>query len=171
MKNDITVEELVKTFGLLPHPEGGFFKETYRDARKIEKEALPEKFKGDRNISTAIYFLLPKGTKSRLHRIHADEVWHFYLGGSLTIVQIAPDGKMEKITLGSDVNKDEKLQYVVPAGYWFGAYPNEGGQFSLVGCTVSPGFDFADFEMGKREELLKQYPNAQKEIEFLTDAS
>ncbi|MDP2599496.1 MAG: cupin domain-containing protein [Deltaproteobacteria bacterium] len=171
MKKEPTAEDLVKILDLKPHPEGGFFKETYRDEGKIVQKALPEKFKGDRHFSTAIYFLLPEGTKSSFHRIQSDEVWHFYLGGSLTIVQIAPDGKMEKITLGSDVKKGEKLQYVVPAGYWFGAYPNSGSSYSFVGCTVSPGFDFADFEMGKREELLKQYPNARQEIELLTDPS
>lgn len=169
MQNNITVEELVKTFDLKPHPEGGYYFEYYRDAGVIPKSVLPDRFKGDRNYSTNIWFLLPEGKKSNLHRIPADESWHFYLGGPLTVLQISPKGKVEKIILGQNIKSGEKLTHVVPAGYWFGSYPNPGTPYSFVGCTVAPGFDFADFEMGKREELLKQYPNAKKEIEFLTD--
>lgn len=170
MRN-ITVDELVKQFNLQLHPEGEFFKETYRDKGTIAKSALPSRFKGDRSFSTAIYFLLPEGTKSRLHRIPSDEVWHFYLGDPLTIVQISPEGKIGKIVLGQDIQAGQKVQHGVPARCWFGAYPNAGSRFSFVGCTVAPGFDFADFEIGKRSELLKQFPNAREEINFLTDPS
>ena len=166
---NITVDELVKHFDLQPHPEGGFFKETYRDKEIILNRSLPDRFKGDRNYSTAIYYLLPEGTKSRLHRIPSDECWHFYLGDPMTLVQISPDGKIEKIQLGQNVKSGHQLQHIVPRGYWFGGYPNPGSRYSFVGCTVAPGFDFADFEMGKREYLLKQFPHAKKDIEFLTD--
>ncbi|OGQ45176.1 MAG: cupin [Deltaproteobacteria bacterium RIFCSPLOWO2_02_FULL_46_8] len=169
MTNNVTVKELVTIFDLKPHPEGGFFKETFRDSEFIPQKALPSRFKSDRNFSTAIYFLLPEGTKSRLHRIASDEVWHFYLGDSLTIVQISPKGEVEKIVLGQDVKTGQKVQHVVPEGYWFGAYPNSGSRYSFVGCTVAPGFDFADFEMGKRSDLLKQFPKAKEVIELLTD--
>jgi predicted cupin superfamily sugar epimerase len=162
-----TVAELVKSFGLEPHPEGGFYKETYR-SRSFFK-SLPAPFNGDRNYSTAIYFLLPKGTRSGLHRIRSDEIWHFYLGGSLSLVQIFPDGKCETVVLGSNVVKGEKLQHVVPAGCWFGAFPNENVEYSFVGCTVSPGFDFADFEMATRLELIKQFPEHKALIAGLTD--
>lgn len=164
---NVTAQELIKLYNLEAHPEGGYFKETYRAKGAITKEALPKNFKGDRNYSTAIYFLLPEGSKSKLHRLHSDEVFHFYLGGPLTVVQISPEGKVEKIILGQDVKAGEKLQHVVPAGYWFGAYPNPGVAFSFIGTTVAPGFDFQDFELGSRAELLKQFPKAKEVIELL----
>ncbi|MBI2974578.1 MAG: cupin domain-containing protein, partial [Deltaproteobacteria bacterium] len=153
---DITVAELVKLYGLQPHPEGGYFKETYRSSESIPGGVLPKRG-NDRNFSTGIYFLLPEGSVSKLHRIKSDEMWHFYLGGPLTIAQITPSGKIEQAILGQDVKSGQKVQYVVPSGYWFGAYPNAGSKFSFVGCTVAPGFDFADFEMGNKAGLLKEY--------------
>ncbi len=164
----ITPETLIKLYNLDPHPEGGYFKETYRDLKQIPQNALPKQFGGDRSLSTAIYFLIPEGKKSHLHRIKSDEIWHFYLGGSMTLVQIHPDGKLEKTILGQDVQNGQKLQHVVPAGTWFGAFPNTGSGYSFVGCTVAPGFDFADFEMGKRDELLRIFPQVQEEINLLT---
>ncbi|HEV8129744.1 MAG TPA: cupin domain-containing protein [Acidobacteriota bacterium] len=168
MKN-ITFAELIELYQLKPHREGGFYRETYRARGVIPKKALPDRFGGQRCYSSAIYFLLPQGSKSRLHRIHSDEMWHFYLGDPLTIVQIHLNGKVEQVTLGHDVKSGHTVQHVVPAGHWFGAYPNTGGRFSFVGCTVAPGFDFADFEMGKRRDLLKQFPKAKDVIEYLTD--
>ena len=165
----MTVAELVQAYDLRPHPEGGYFKETYRSKGRIQAPALPKEFHGDRNYSTAIYFLLPQGAKSHLHRLQADEIWHFYLGGPLTIVEISPSGQVETIIMGSDVKGGQKLQHVVPAGYWFGAYPSKSSPYSFVGCTVSPGFDFADFEMGNRKELLRQFPQAKEIIDRLTD--
>ena len=162
------MNELIELYQLQPHPEGGYYRETFRDEAVIEKSALPNRFTGDRNISTAIYFLIPEGKKSNLHRIKSDEVWHFYLGGPLILIQISPQGKIDKIILGQDIKNGQRVQHVVPAGFWFGAYPNPQTQFSFVGCTVAPGFDFSDFEMGKRNDLLKQYPHAKEEILFLT---
>lgn len=161
--SNVTVEELVKLYDLQPHPEGGYFKETYRAAQTMDTS------NGTRNHSTAIYFLIPEGKKSHLHRIKSDEIWHFYLGDPMTLVQISPEGNVEEIILGSDVKKGQRVQHTVPAGYWFGAYPNPGSRYSFVGCTVSPGFDFTDFEMGKRDELLEQFPNAEKTIAQLTE--
>ena len=160
---NVTIDELVKMYDLQPHPEGGYFKETYRAAQTTDTS------NGARNHSTAIYFLIPEGKKSHLHRIKSDELWHFYLGDPMTLIQISPEGSVEEITLGSDVKKGQKVQHTVPAGCWFGAYPNPGSRYSFVGCTVAPGFDFADFEMGKREELFKQFPHAEKTITLLTD--
>ncbi len=162
-----TVEELIRLHDLKPHPEGGYYKETYRAPALCERSALPPGFKGDRNFSTAILFLLPGGATSKLHRIPADEMWHFYLGDPLTVVQISPRGRVELIRLGHDLGSGLALQHVVPAGYWFGAYCNPGGAYSLVGCTVSPGFDFADFELGKKENLLREFPAARAIIEHL----
>jgi predicted cupin superfamily sugar epimerase len=164
-----SVEQLIKTFDLMPHPEGGYFKETYRASESAKQTALPKRFKGERSFSTAIYYLLPEGAKSRLHRIASDEIWHFYLGGPLVVVEILSDGSSKKTTLGQDISKGQSVQYVVRAGNWFGAFPQEGTEYSFVGCTVAPGFDFSDFEMGDRSLLMAQYPNARKEIEQLTD--
>lgn len=126
----------------------------------IPPSGLPEPFTGSRHFSTAIYFLLEQGQYSRLHRIRSDEIWHFYLGGPLRLAMIHPDGKTDEIILGHDIAAGQTLQYVVPAGVWFGATPCAETDFSFVGCTVAPGFDFADFEMGKRESLKSAYPKA-----------
>jgi uncharacterized protein len=156
-----TIGDLIELFDLKPHLEGGYFTESYRSPEQIPGRG--------RNISTAIYFLLPQGTKSRLHRLASDEIWHFYLGGPMTLVQISPEGKMEEAVLGHDVKSGHTLQHVVKAGCWFGAFPNPGTEYSLVGCTVAPGFDFADLEIGKRTDLQKRFPHAHQMIEKLTD--
>lgn len=151
---------LIERFGLVAHPEGGYYRESYRSDGIIPQSALPEGFTGSRYFSTAIYFLLEQGQYSRLHRIRSDEVWHFYLGGPLRLAMIHPDGKTDEIILGQDIAAAQTLQYVVPAGVWFGATPCAETDFSFVGCTVAPGFDFADFDMGKRESLKSAYPKA-----------
>jgi uncharacterized protein len=165
----VTPEALIKTFDLEPHPEGGYFRETYRAEGLISHKFLPDTFNGARHYSTAILYLLTTGAKSRLHRIASDEVWHFYMGDPLTIVQLHPTGSVESVVLGHDILAEQRLQIIIPAGTWFGAYLNKGSQYSFVGCTVSPGFDFADFELGKREQLMKQFPHAQELIDMLTD--
>ncbi|MBI4370993.1 MAG: cupin domain-containing protein [Elusimicrobia bacterium] len=164
----MTVPELVKAYGLQSHPEGGYFKESYRSKGTISAESLPKDFQGTRSYSTAIYFLLPQGSKPRLHRIKSDEVWHFYQGGPLTLIQLFPSGRIKTVMMGPDFKAGQKLQHVVPAGCWFGAYPGAGSAYSFVGCTVAPGFDFADFELGDRQELLGQFPQAKDVIERLT---
>lgn len=167
---DKTIAELIEAYGLKPHPEGGFYRETYRAAGKIPALALSQSFHGDRAFSTAIFYLLPEGSRSLLHRIASDEVFHFYLGGAMTLAQIAPDGAVSEIVMGTDFKKRQTVQHVVPAGSWFGAYPNPGSGYSLVGCTVAPGFDFADFEIGGRAELTGFFPKARTIIERLTQA-
>ena len=157
-------EALIKKFDLKKHPEGGYFTESYRSSEIISRNALPSRYTGDRSFSTAIYFLLPPGTVSRLHRIASDEIWHFYLGAPLELLQISPDGKMEKVILGPEVEARQKVQHAVPAGYWFGAKPLEGSAYSFVGCTVAPGFDFADFELADPEGLSRRFPGLEKEI-------
>ena len=127
-------------------------------------------FHGDRNFSTAIYFLLEGEDMSALHRIKSDEVWHFYDGSSLTVHIITPNGEYSGIRLGRDPDAGEVLQAVVPAGCWFGADLSDQDSYALVGCTVAPGFDFADLEMGKRHKLSKLYPQHQDVIKHLTQA-
>jgi predicted cupin superfamily sugar epimerase len=146
----------IETLGLTRHPEGGWFGETYRSAETISADALPERFRGARSLCTAIYFLLEQGEFSALHRINSDEIWHFYAGAPLMVQVITPDGDHQQILLGSTPDRGERLQAVVPAGCWFGA--ESCGGFSLVGCTVAPGFDFEDFEMARCAELSKEFP-------------
>jgi predicted cupin superfamily sugar epimerase len=162
------VADLVRELDLQPHPEGGYFRETYRASESLAAAALPRRFGGERSISTAIYFLLEGGQASRLHRIKADEVWHFYAGDPLIVVEIDAAGVLKTTRLGGDLGAGAVYQHVVPAGSWFGASPAEGGQFALVGCTVAPGFDFADFELADRAAFLAEYPEHQDWIRRLT---
>ena len=162
--------EIVERLQLTPHPEGGWFRETYRASESVGAAALPQRFNGERSISTAIYFLLEAGQCSHLHRIKADEVWHFYAGDALIVVEIDNAGTLKTTRLGGDLAQAAAYQHVVPAGAWFGAVPAEGSRFALVGCTVAPGFDFADFELGDRAALLAEYPRHQAWIRRLTSA-
>lgn len=168
MVNSPDSEYWVKKLNLQPHPEGGYYKETYRSEEYFGKEGLPSRFRGKRNYSTAIYFLLEKENFSAFHRIHSDEVWHFYAGDGITVFMLREDGEMEAINLGANPDKDEVLQAVVPAGVWFASRVRDQGSYGLVGCTVSPGFDFEDFEMANRDELLEQFPRHKKTIIALT---
>ena len=162
------IQALIQHYNLLPHPEGGFFRQTYAAAEQISKEALPERFEGARSFSTAIYFLLPYGSFSAFHRIKSDEVWHFYEGCPLNIHVIHPNGQYECLNLGNDLNNGESYQLVVPANAWFASEPvGEPGTFSLVGCTVSPGFDFSDFELAAAAVLIHQFPLHQQLISRL----
>ena len=160
--------DLVKVLKLKPHPEGGYYKETYRSADSIGVSGLPQGFNGPRQFSTAIYFLIEKNNFSAFHRIKSDETWHFYTGDALEVIEIDPFGNLKCTLVGSDLSSDEMFQYTVPAGHWFASRVKEGGEYSLVGCTVSPGFDFEDFEMASRSELIKQFPSHETIIKQLT---
>jgi predicted cupin superfamily sugar epimerase len=144
------VDELVRRLGLVPHPEGGFYKETYRAALTVETP------RGVRSAGTAIYYLLPRGSFAAWHRVTSDEVWHFYDGHPLELLLVGASGRVETVVLGRDVTKGEQPQVVVHAGVLQAAVPR--GEYTLVGCTVSPGFDFADWEMPSAESLVKLYP-------------
>lgn len=154
--------ELAAALGLAPHPEGGFFRETYRAAESF----VPAGIGLPRAVSTAILYLLGEGEKSRLHRIKSDELWHHHSGDGLRLTQLLPGGEIEEALIGPDLAAGHKLQHAVPAGAWFGAEPL--GEFALVGCTVAPGFDFADFELGKRTALVEEFPLAREAIVRLT---
>jgi predicted cupin superfamily sugar epimerase len=150
------------------HPEGGYFRQTYRSDIQIAVEALPARFSGARTASTAIYFLLGGNDFSAFHRLRSDEIWHFYAGSGLIVHVIDPAAEYSCIRLGSDAENGEVLQAVVRAGCWFGSELADRSSFALVGCTVSPGFDFEDFELGKRLELVRCYPQHRRVIERLT---
>ena len=156
----------IEHLGLQPHPEGGYFKETYRSEETILASALPFRFGGDRNFSTAIYYLLEQGDYSAFHRIKSDECWHFYAGRTLHI-HIIYNNNYSCIQLGAETDRGDLFQYVVPANAWFASEPAPGTNYSLVGCTVAPGFDFADFEMAKKQELTAAYPNYKTIIDRL----
>jgi uncharacterized protein len=151
---------------LSPHPEGGYYRATYKADLTIAHSALPSTFGGNRAASTAIYFLLEEKDFSAFHRIAADEVWHFYAGSSLVVYVIDADGNASELHLGSEAG--EAFQAVVKAGCWFASKLKEPSGFALVGCTVAPGFEFEDFELATRSELIGVYPAHRKLIEELT---
>jgi predicted cupin superfamily sugar epimerase len=142
---------IVTALGLSPHPEGGFYRETFRAPLAID---APQ---GARAASTAIYFLLPAGSFSALHRVRSDEAWHHYDGDPVELHTLHEDGEHRVVYLGRDLVRGERPQVVVPAGVWQAAVP-VGSRFALCGCTVAPGFDFNDFEMPSRAELIERFP-------------
>jgi uncharacterized protein len=166
----------IARLGLQPHPEGGYFRQTFRSADDIQTAGLPLRYGSSRSCSTAIYFLLEAGQISALHRIESDEVWHFYTGASLTLHVIDHHGEATTHRLGADVEQGDAFQVVIPARHWFGATLNESPSrdtsappsFTLVGCTVAPGFCYNDFELGDRATLIARYPQHQALIERLT---
>jgi predicted cupin superfamily sugar epimerase len=153
---------------LTPHVEGGAFREVYRSELVIPRHSLPLLFQGDRNASTHIYFMLLKGQFSAFHRIAADEVWHFYSGDPLLIHEITHSGRLVTHRLGSDPDEATSLVTVIHAGSWFASALADGAEYALVGCTVAPGFDFADFELAERDVLVNQYPEHMALIRRLT---
>jgi predicted cupin superfamily sugar epimerase len=163
------INQWVDKLQLLPHPEGGFYRENYRSPETIDAASVPERFSGTRSISTAIYFLITAGNFSAFHRIKSDECWHFYTGDPLWVHLINDaTGEYSIIELGNDLSGTGVFQAVVPAGYWFASETKAGGSFSLVGCTVAPGFDFADFELAERNQLIAEFPAHTTLIQRLT---
>lgn len=163
----LTPQQLVQHYALQPHPEGGWYKETYRSSEYIPQVALPERFYGARVFSTAIYFLLGQGNFSAFHRIKADECWHFYAGDPLLVYVIRMDGNLDIIQLGNDFNKGQSFQYVVAANCWFASRPSTESTFCFAGCTVAPGFDFADFELADAASLSALFPQHESIIKEL----
>ena len=153
-----SAEFWIEHLGLAAHPEGGHYRETYRAEGRVRRRAF----------STAIYFLLRTGERSWLHRLRSDEVFHHYRGSALTIHVLHTDGAHETIQLGADPDRHETLQAMVPAGSWFGAEVETAGSYALVGCTVSPGFEFEDFELAERAKLLDRFPDHREIVERLT---
>lgn len=150
------------------HVEGGAFKETYRAPMLLPQNVLSKEHRGDRNASTAIYFLLEQGDFSAFHRIASDELWHFYDGDGLVVYEIDVDGRLHTHLLGRDIAKGEQLQVLIKAGSWFGSRVEVEDGFALCGCTVAPGFDFEDFELADFNILSKQYPEYTDLIRSLT---
>lgn len=161
------LKTIIDRLGLIPHPEGGFYKETYRSEGQISSSNLTD-YSGNRNFATCIYFLLTADNFSAWHKIKQDEIWHFYDGDPIRLHLLSPKGGYSQILIGRDFNHDQVPQFVVPGGHWFASEVMSPGSFSLVGCSVAPGFDFADFELAKRESLTTQFPQHQGIIRRLT---
>jgi len=160
--------KLIELLNLKPHPEGGFYKETYRSDGGISKNALPKEYSGDRSYSTGIYFMLTADTFSAFHKINQDEMWHFYDGAPIELHTITEDGTYSCVIIGRDIENGEHLQYVVPGGVWFASRVKDNSEYALLGCTVAPGFDFADFVLPNTAEMSKMFPQHSKIIGELT---
>jgi predicted cupin superfamily sugar epimerase len=164
----MTADDVIRALNLQPHPvEGGFFRETYRTAASLPAGTLPT-HGAARSVSTAIYYLLKPGHVSELHVLPGDEVFHFYLGSPVQMLQLWPDGSAKQVVLGSDFTAGQVPQLVVPAGVWQGTRLLGDGSFALLGCTMSPGFDYADYRGASRAELLAKWPAHKDEITRLT---
>ena len=169
IKNYLKLESAkywIKKLDLEKHPEGGWFKETYRSVEIIPQQALPSNFNGDRNYSTCIYYLLESDDYSSFHRIRSDEMWHYYMGNSPIEIISLVNGNLKKQLVGNNPNEDQHLQIMIPKNIWFAARLVNKNGYALVGCTVSPGFHFDDFEMAD-EKLLEEYPKLENEIKKL----
>jgi uncharacterized protein len=162
-----TAEYWISHLELLPHPEGGFYKETYRSAENIPIGGLPSRFQGPRNFSTSIYFLLRSEDKSLFHRIKSDELWHFHAGSTLNIYLLQKNA-LNIFKLGAQLEDGNSLQVVIPANCWFAAKLVSPNAYTLAGCTVAPGFDFKDFELAERKKLLQEFPDHADIITELT---
>ena len=160
-----TAQQVIDILGLTPHPEeGGYFIETHRADEGVEADALPARYGAPRRHSTAIYYLLTPTTYSHMHKLESDEVFHFYLGDPCEMLQLHPDGRGETVRLGPDLAAGERPQVVVPRGSWQGSRLVAGGSVALMGCTVSPGFEYEDYEHGSRADLIQGWPDWKQAI-------
>lgn len=162
-------KEIIKKLNLKPHPEGGYFREIYRSVQTIRTSELPRRFEGNRNICTSIYFLLEGTQVSCFHKLKSDEIWHFYRGSS-AVVHRLKGSEYSQTIVGSNIKNGDTTQLIIKAGTWFAAEVKNKRLYSLIGCTVAPGFDFADFRLAKRSKLLKKFPQHQEIIYKFTKA-
>lgn len=163
-----TAAEIRQMLDMQPHPEGGWFAEIHRAPDQLAADALPAGYDGPRSVSTAIYYMLEGAAISTMHRLRSDEIFHFYLGGPVEQLWLMPDGSHRLVTIGTDLAAGQRPQVVVPRNVWQGARVRGGQGFALVGTTVAPGFDFADFEIGQPDALLAGWPDAAPLIRDLT---
>jgi predicted cupin superfamily sugar epimerase len=166
----MTAEDMKKLLGLAPHPrEGGWYVRTYEAKEMVAAKAFDDgRYASARRTGTAIYYLLEPGTFSEMHRLRSDEVFHFYAGDAVEMLQLTSDGCGEKVVIGNDLARGQRPQVVVGRGVWQGSRLVGGGEWALLGCTVSPGFEFEDYEAGERGELCQLWPEFVEEISALT---
>jgi uncharacterized protein len=156
---ELSARDIIEVLHLEAHPsEGGFFRQNYRSPEDVHWHFPGDDRIAERALSTAIYYLLTPGTFSRLHRLKSDEIFHHYLGDPVCMLLLYPDGSHVEVTLGADILRGQQPQVLVPAGVWQGSRLQTGSSYALMGTTMSPGFDYADYENGDCLELLKQYP-------------
>ncbi|WP_263368748.1 cupin domain-containing protein [Edaphobacter bradus] len=166
----MTADEIKKVLGLEPHPrEGGWFRRTYGAEEWIAAEALADgRYPGKRRTGTAIYYLLEPGTFSEMHRLGSDELFHFYAGDPVEMLQLLPSGGGRTVAIGNNLAAGQRPQVLVERGVWQGSRLVRGGQWALLGCTVSPGFEYEDYESGERASLSRQWPEFREMIATLT---
>lgn len=162
------IDEIVAKLRLEPHPEGGFYRETLRTTDRIAGRLLGGDYGGERSLCTAIYYLLTGESFSAMHRVRSGEMLHAYAGGPVELLLLYPDGTGEVVVMGGDISGGERPQRYVEPGTWFGMRVVGGGEYALLGATVSPGFEFEDFELGEREGLVEGYPGWSDLIVALT---
>ncbi len=163
-----SLDTIVQTLELKPHPEGGYYKETYRSEGVISKDCLPQVFQDQRHYCTGIYYLLKSDDFSAFHKINQDEMWHFYMGDALELTMISEDGVLSTVMIGNDLLNGQVPQFVVPKNYWFAAKISKPNSFSFLGCTVAPGFDFRDFTLASCKSLTELFPQHETVIKSLT---
>lgn len=162
-------EELKRILHLSPHPkEGGYYARTWESEELIDKTALPGRYPSSRLAGTCIYYLLEPDTFSEMHRLQSDEIYHFYLGDPIELLYLPPTGEAKTVLIGNNFAEGHTPQFVIPKHVWQGSRLLPGGKFALIGCTVSPGFDFADYESGDRKSLIQSYPAYAEKIKSLT---
>ena len=165
-----TVKQVIERLGLKPHPtEGGWFRETYRSDDLLGAGSLDARYGSPRSMSSCIYYLLTPENRSELHRLASDEVYHFCLGDPVTMLLLFSDGSSDAITLGPNISGGQRVQVGVPEGTWQGTLLDDGGEYALLGCTVAPGFEYADYESGRRAELVECWPERRVLIKRLTE--
>lgn len=162
------LNELIQKLDLQPHPEGGYYKETYRSKELIAKDCLPNIFDKDKHYCTCIYYLLESNDFSAFHKVNQDEIWHFYQGEGIELTMISETGELTFVQIGNDISNGQVPQFVVPKHYWFAAKVLKPNSFALAGCTVSPGFDFKDFTLATQKNLVEKFPQHRAIIETLT---
>ncbi len=160
--------ELAEKLRLEPHPEGGFFREVYRSQDHIPAEALPERYPEKKSFCTSIYYLITADAFSAMHRLKSDEILHFYAGAPALVFMIFPDGTSRELELSNNISGGALPQIIVPGNVWFGIRVKGSGEYTLTGTTVTPGFDFDDFELAERKELTLAYPQHSQEIKQFT---
>ncbi len=160
--------EIINNLNLAPHPEGGYFREVYRSEDKIRRDSLPERYNSDRIFSTSIYFLLEGEQVSRFHRLRSDEIWYYHSGSSALIYIIEENGHLVKKRIGRNISAGDEFQVIIRRNSWFAAEVEDNSSYLLAGCLVSPGFEFADFELGERDTLLDSFPGYSELIRRFT---
>ncbi len=171
MANEINIEKLIEILGLEPlKVEGGLFAQTYKSPDRVQQEALPSRYAGSHPMGTAIFYLYTgdPDSFSAVHRLPTDEIYHFYLGDPVEMLLLYPDGKSQRVILGSDIINGQKVQFVAPQGVWQASHLLPEGKFALAGTTMAPGFDNSDYEGGDLDFLVQQYPQEAELIRALT---